>query len=441
MATRQLLYVRPPSMTSALQTDALGQDWEVHACGKIAQARDLSEDDHFPVGLVLLDGWDSESQQALEELLLEQSDMRWVALVSEGTLDQNDVRHLVSQGFYDFHTLPPDMGRLRMTLGHAYGMATLSSTMAEDKHHYGMVGESPVMQQLYRTIGKAALVNAPVLVQGESGTGKELAALAIHQLSARAEYPFIAVNCAALPGNLIQSELFGHERGAFTGATQRKIGKIEMAASGSIFLDEIGDVPMDLQVNLLRFLQDRRIERVGGTESISVDVRVIAATHVDLQRAVDQGRFREDLFYRLNVLRLDVPPLRARTGDVELLAKHTFNEFRSERHPRIRGFSRGALRAMNAYLWPGNVRELINRVRHAMVMSEEPMISAASLGLEQLPKGKADLTLDKARDVAERSVVESTLRRARQNVSEAARQLGISRVTMYRLMTKYGLRS
>jgi len=249
--------------------------------------------------------------------------------------------------------------------------------------------------------------------------------------------PFIAVNCGALPTNLIQSELFGHEKGAFTGAHQRKIGRIESAAGGTLFLDEIGDLALDLQVNLLRFLQEKTIERVGGTEKIHVDVRVIAATHVDLERAVKEGRFREDLYYRLNVLHLNVPSLREREQDIELLARFFFDKFAKEKNRNVKGFRRDTLQAMNDYEWPGNVRELINRIRRAMVMCDNRLITTADLGLERRLSQRRLTTLDEARTRAEKEAIQYSLRFNRNNVSQAARQLGVSRVTLYRLMEKY----
>jgi DNA-binding NtrC family response regulator len=302
-----------------------------------------------------------------------------------------------------------------------------------------MVGTSPVMQALFRDIRKVGAVDAPVLIQGESGTGKELTALAIHARSRRAGAPFMAVNCGALPANLIQSELFGHEKGAFTGAHQRKIGRIEAAAGGTIFLDEIGDLSLDLQVNLLRFLQAKTIERVGGTQSLQVDVRVIAASHVDLERAVAEGRFREDLYYRLNVLHLRVPALRERESDIELLARFFFEKFAKEKNPQVRGFSQQALQVMNTYAWPGNVRELINRIRRAMVMCENRLIAPGDLGLERRGVKRTIRTLGGARAAAEKEAIRYALQYARNNVSRAARELGISRVMLYRLKQKYGI--
>jgi DNA-binding NtrC family response regulator len=365
-----------------------------------------------------------------------------VGLVERNLLEDAFTQRLIPGCLYDYHTLPVDTERLLGTLGHAFGMAEASRRLrgihTVHVNGYRMIGTSPAMQRVYRDIEKIAKVDAPVMVTGESGTGKELAALAIHKQSDRADGPFVAVNCAALPAELIQSELFGHEKGAFTGAHKRRVGRIEAAHGGTIFLDEIGDVPLDQQVNLLRFLQEKTIERVGGTETIPVDVRVITATHVDLQNAIAQGRFREDLFFRLNVLTLEMPPLRKRQGDVEVLAQYYFDQFANERGSRVRGFSRAALEFMNAYAWPGNVRELMNRVRRAIVMCDRRLIAPEDLGLEVGDRNRRIMTLAEARAEAERRAIQDCLELTGHNISRAARELGISRVTLYRLMEKYG---
>ena len=302
-----------------------------------------------------------------------------------------------------------------------------------------LVGRSDVMHDLYRAIDKVVRVDAPLLIGGESGTGKELVARAIHGHSTRAGGPFVEVNCGAIPPNLIQSQLFGHERGAFTDAQQRKIGSIEAASGGVLFLDEIGDLPLELQANLLRFLQEKTITRLGSTQRIHVDVRVIAATHVDLSEAVRAGRFREDLFFRLNVLRIRVPPVRERGEDVELLAQSLFHQFAPMRGPQVTGFSSQALKAMRDHSWPGNVRELINRVQHAMVMSENRLLGASDLDLAPPGLPPSSLTLDDARASAERVIVVESLRKNENNISRAARQLGVSRVTLYRLINKFNI--
>jgi DNA-binding NtrC family response regulator len=302
-----------------------------------------------------------------------------------------------------------------------------------------LTGDSPAIRTLSLNIRKFAPVELPLLITGETGTGKEMAARALHQLSARHERPFAAINCGALPANLVQSELFGHERGSFTGATARRIGHFESADGGTVFLDEIGDLPLDAQTNLLRVLQEGTIERIGSCQSIKVDVRVLAATHVDLEKAVSQGRFREDLFYRLNVLRLRMPPLRERNGDIELLAQYFLDTFRESYGTRARAFSAAARKAMNAFAWPGNVRELMNRVQRAAVIADDALITPEDLELSADLPGTDRDSLGSARTSAEREAIVDCLRASAFNISECARRLRVSRVTVYRLCKKHQL--
>jgi DNA-binding NtrC family response regulator len=361
-----------------------------------------------------------------------------VAIVDHDRMREPRLRRFVAQFCFDYHTLPLNLPRLFYSLGHAYGVAIIGDGYDDPHPLDTMVGGSKAMLALFAQIRKVATVDAPVLITGETGTGKELTALAIHEHSARAHKPFVAVNCGSIPEQLIQSELFGHEKGAFTGAHERKIGKIEAAAGGTLFLDEIGDLPLAMQVNLLRFLQEQCFERVGSTQSLQSDVRVIAATHVDLEAATKQGQFREDLYYRLNVLRLQVPALREREGDAPLLAHYFLQHFAHEKNPNIKGISQAALDAINTYSWPGNVRELINRMRRAMVMSDHAQISIEDLGLPA--QDPSSLTrLDKAREKAEREAIIAAIHASGKNISEAARTLDVARVTLYRLMDKYAI--
>jgi DNA-binding NtrC family response regulator len=302
-----------------------------------------------------------------------------------------------------------------------------------------LLGQSSAIQQLRHQIRKVAQVGAPVLIAGESGSGKELTARAVHNHSSRANGPFVAVNCGAIPASLIQSELFGYERGAFTGALRERRGLIESAAGGTLFLDEIGDLPMELQVNLLRFLQEGRINRVGASQSIGVDARIIAASHMDLEHGVKSGQFREDLLYRLNVLPLLVPPLRERKDDLELLSAHFFEVFSQDKNPRLTGFNKRAINAIRAYDWPGNVRELINRIRRAMVMSDGRLITPSDMGLSEEALARTGEALEDARIRAERDAIADCLQCSGNNISRAARDLGISRMTLYRLMVKHGV--
>ncbi len=408
-------------------------------------AQGLIESHRFRVGLVEFDSVSGAMPMFYTpELLNSNGSIEWVGVLPKHAIGTDPVSRLIRDYFFDFHTMPIDVGRLTATLGHAYGMACVKNSVQKEADvcptEYEMVGTSTAMQALFHDIRKIAATDVAVLIAGESGTGKELAANAIHKRSRRSSEPFVVINCGSLPSSLIQSELFGYEKGAFTGANQRHIGLIETAVGGTIFLDEIGDLPLDLQTNLLRFLQEGTINRVGGTEHIPVDVRVIAATHIDLEKAVAEGRLREDLYYRLNVLNLTVPPLRERGEDVELLARFLFQRFASEMRGTVKDFSREALRCMNQHTWPGNVRELINRVRRAVVMCENHLITPKDLGLERRSAHRANggsfLTLEQVVEQAKRGAIQAALKRNHKNVAQAAQELGISRVTFYRLMDK-----
>src|ERR1700754_3641087 len=279
-----------------------------------------------------------------------------------------------------------------------------------------MVGSCDAMLALFRSIRKVAMTDAPVFISGESGTGRDRPAVAIHERSARRNAPFVPINCGAIPPHLLQSELFGYERGAFTGANQRKIGRVEAANGGTLFLDEIGDLPLESQASLLRFLQERKVERLGGHGSIEVDVRIISATHVDMNTAMIEGRFRSDLYHRLCVLQIDEPPLRARGKDIELLARHMLERFRKDASRRLRGFAPDAIAALHNYSWPGNVRELINRVRRAIVMAESKLISADDLDLAQFTEQQT-MSLSQAREAAEKRAIEAALLRHRHRLN------------------------
>ncbi|MGH8083433.1 MAG: sigma-54 interaction domain-containing protein, partial [Lysobacter sp.] len=330
-------------------------------------------------------------------------------------------------------------------IGHAHGMAALAcgagaADVLNSGGVDGMIGESEPIRALCRSLHKAAATDAPVFIGGETGTGKELAAMALHRQSRRSRQPFIAINCGAIAPGLVQAELFGYERGAFSGAQQRKLGRIEAAHGGTLFLDEIGDLPPDAQASLLRFLEQGSIERLGGHEPTPIDVRIVCASHRDLDQTVADGRFRADLYHRLCVLRLQQPPLRERGGDIELLADHALQRYAQETSRGIKGFSPCARQAMHRHPWPGNVRELINRVRQAVVMAEGRYITAADLHIDDAADG-VPITLEEARDLATREAIERALHRNRRRLGESARELGVSRVTLYRLMQRLGMRS
>lgn len=445
MESRGVVIIGLSHFSSLLGTELKGLDgWEIHPAHEIDEARNLIRRHKLRVGLLKLTReYVDEYQHQIEDLLRATPLVEWIGVTEREFLEEASERGLIPGYLHDFHTLPLDPGRLLHSLGHAHGMALArertGSATETPGGRYGMIGVSPVMQSVFRDIEKVAAVDAPVLLNGESGTGKELAARAIHKLSARSDAPLLAVNCGAIAPELIQSELFGHEKGSFTGAYKRKVGRLEAAHGGTLFLDEVADLPLNLQVNLLRFLQEGTIERVGSTEPIRVDVRVIAATHQNLNVAVQEGRFREDLFYRLNVLQLEMPPLRARKADIEPLARHFFEGLAHQRNHNVRGFSQAALDAMMAHSWPGNVRELINRVCRGAVMCEHRQITPNALGLRALDASAATPTLVDARNAAERQAIQEALQNSNYNVSEAARRLGVARATLYRLVEKYDL--
>ncbi len=442
---RKLLILSTGAIEEALLQKIAAADWEVYWAQESVMARTLLTEHSFEVGLAILFSCEPErSVQWLVDLVLARRKTQWVVALSRQCLDRKLLSGVITERCYDYHTLPVEPARLVVTLGHAYGMVALTEStlrqQRETESQYGLIGNSSVMQTLFRGIQKAAEVDVPVLITGESGTGKEQAARAIHEYSARAVSPFVAMNCAALPANLIQSELFGHEKGAFTGASERRIGHLESANGGTLFLDEIGDLAPELQANLLRFLEEKKIRRLGSTKPIPVNVRVIAATNTHLEQAVRDGRFREDLYYRLNVLHLRAPALRERKSDVELLAKHFFTKFAAETRTSAKGLSRDALEVINRYDWPGNVRELMNRVRRAVLLSEGPYVTPDDLELERRSLGRGFVTLDEARMAADRETIQSTLLRTRFNIARAAQELGVSRMTLYRLMEKYDIR-
>jgi DNA-binding NtrC family response regulator len=322
-----------------------------------------------------------------------------------------------------------------------------------------IVGQSKAIRQVLEQLERFAWTDEPILITGESGTGKELIAHAVHNNSSRRDGPFVAVNCAAIPGTLVASELFGHEKGAFTGATGRSRGQIEHAHGGTLFLDEIGDMPIDMQPHLLRFLQERRIMRVGGREQIDVDVRIVAATNVDLPRAIGEGRFREDLYYRLNMLALEIPPLRERPDDIPVLAEAFLREATTRFRRPVVGFAPESLAALQAHAWPGNVRELIAVVRRAVIVSDLPVIGPESLmGLRDAAEKaeKTDIVLPNGMPAPviipvqpagrpipgsdeERAMLLDTLRGTQENVTQTARELGVSRVTLYRMLRRHDI--
>ncbi len=368
-------------------------------------------------------------------------------IVCTGHGERQHAIRAVSYGAYDFLTKPLDLDLLKSLLQQACRIAELEQERrtlppeAEDEIKE-MIGTSGGIRRVFAVIRKVAASDIPVLVIGESGTGKELTAKAIHERSLRKGGPFVTINCGAIPDALLEAELFGHERGAFTGAVQQRKGKVEYAQGGTLFLDEIGELPPALQVKLLRFLQDHTIERVGGRQQIQVDARIIAATNVDLQEAISRGEFREDLYYRLSVVTIHLPPVREREKDVLLMATAFLERLNERTQKRVLGFSKEAIAAIQAYQWPGNVRELSNKIRRAVVMAEGLYLGPEDLDLPFPPGDKAPerLSLKEARHRLELDLLVQALTLHRGNLSRAAEELGISRPTLYELLRKYGLR-
>lgn len=439
---RNLVCVSIPEGESTAFREKLSPTWNITTAGDPASAHASMRCTRMHVGVLWVEDTSTVDVDEFASLLRGHRGMQWIGVFPAGIGNHPAWRELIVDSLVDFHTMPVDLSRLTTTIGHTYGMARLldqTKSPPATAVREGIVGNSPAMSKLQRDLRKVATVDAPVLILGESGSGKELTAQQLHRYSPRAGGPFVPVNCGAIPAALIQSELFGYERGAFTGAAQSRQGMFESAAGGTLFLDEIADLSLELQTNLLRFLQERTINRVGSTQSIRVDVRIIAATNVDLEEAVRKGRFREDLFYRLNVLLLTVPPLRDRREDIVSLAQHFFAKFEAEKNARLLGFSTAAVNAMETHAWPGNVRELINRVRRAMVMAEGRLIRINDLGLERHGEARAPEELGPVRINAERLAILSGLHRTHRNISQTARDLGISRMTLYRLMAKHDI--
>jgi two-component system, NtrC family, response regulator len=369
-------------------------------------------------------------------------------IVVTGNDDNENAVKAVGMGAYDFYQKPIDPDILGLIVSRAYNLYQLEQQnrklqqRAVSSPLEGVIASSPQMLKVCRTVEKLAPTDVTTLLLGESGTGKEIIARAIHSLSPRAEKPFIAINSAAIPENLLESELFGYEKGAYTWANKQTKGKIEFANGGTFFLDEVGDLPAALQAKMLRFLQERVIERVGGREEIPIDVRVICATHQDLSRLIQEGIFREDLYYRISEISIEIPSLRERDGDSLLMARVFLDRFNQQLKKNFKGFTADALAAIENYSWPGNVRELENKVKRAVIMAEGQHISADDLELGGSSEGANDVVMDlrQVRESAERLAIQRALTMCKDNVSQAADLLGVSRPTLYDLMTRYGLK-
>ena len=369
-----------------------------------------------------------------------------------GNSERENALKAMQIGAYDFYPKPPVLSELKIIISRAAHVAALEeenrklqqTIEAQSSEAHGMLGQCPDMQAVFATIKKVAPSDVSIFITGENGTGKELVAQAIHAASLRKKEPFVAINCGAIPENLLESELFGHERGAFTGAHATVKGKVQYAGGGTLFLDEIGELPVNLQVKLLRFLQEGVIQRVGGRVDIPVDTRTVCATNVNIPQAIKEGRFREDLFYRISVISIHLPPLRERGDDILLLANYFLKLYSSEHKKRAHRFSSAAIHYLKNYEWPGNVRELRNQVQRAIIMTDASSIEPHDLGCdteqsEQSEKERPVTTLREARDQVERELLKDALDRQSGNIAKAAEELGISRPTFYDLLKKHGL--
>ena len=449
----------------------LGKEYRILLAESVDEALKLFEQ-HAPKVVTLdlglppdIDGA-SEGLRCLQQMLQKRPTGKIIVL--SGNENHANALTAVDMGAYDYYHKPIDLDELKIILSRAFHVAgleeenrRLQASAGQDKEHgySGIFGQCLPMQQVFAMIKKVASIDVPILILGESGTGKEVVARAIHNRGIRKDGNVIAINCGAIPENLLESELFGHEKGAFTGAQSRVLGKVEYADRGTLFLDEIGEMSPLLQVKLLRFLQEKVIQRVGGREDVPVDTRIVAATNVDIQESIKDGKFREDLYYRIGVITIELPPLRERGKDIELLANIFLRRFGQEFGQKVRGYSTAALKCLNEYDWPGNVRELENKIKRAVVLAESPIIEAYDLGFEEKPEvlepgvddiseansdnikgfSFAGMTLKNARRQVEQVLLQQALERSQGSIIKAAEELGVSRPTFYDLLKKHGL--
>jgi two-component system NtrC family response regulator len=390
----------------------------------------------------------TEGFAVLDEIMALKPDTKVVVASGHGA--RESALTAIERGAYDFYQKPVDIEQLGLIVRRALNLhrieaenRTLAERAGEGNRVLGsLITAAPEMVRVARTIERVANTNASVMLLGASGTGKELLARGLHDASDRKGGNFVAINCAAIPENLLESELFGHEKGAFTGAIKMTEGKIEQASGGTLFLDEVGDIPLALQVKLLRFIQERQIERIGGRSAIAVDTRIVCATHQDLEAMIADGRFREDLFYRLAEIVVKIPGLAERAGDAVLLAKAFLNRFAAEMNPQVKGFAPDALAAIDGWPWPGNVRELENRVKRAVIMADGKLISTEDLDLDDAEGNEPEaLNIKTAREQSDRKVIRHALARTEGNISSTAKLLGISRPTLYDLLKQYDLQT
>ena len=425
----------------------LGDEYEVFTAGTVDEARRVLRENRPSV--VALDvalsgapgGTSTEGLELLDEIL-DRHPATKVVMVTADDRRENALA-AIRRGATDWYAKPIQLDELKGIVRRALHIRAIEMSNADGvpagrRRYHRLVGESEAMRRVFVLVQRVAGTDANVLVTGENGTGKELVAHAIHEASERRSGPFVPINCGAIPEQLLESELFGHERGAFTDAHRMREGKLELAAGGTVFLDEIGELPTQLQVKILRFLQDKVIERVGGREPRRVDARVVAATNRDLKAMMAEGRFREDLFYRLSVVSIVVPPLRERGDDLRLLAEYFLDYYARHHKRRIKGFTQSALRAIQAHAWPGNVRELENRIQRAIILAHDAYIRPEDLELAERAEDDAQ-SLQEVRDVAERRLLVNALTRNAGNITRAAREVKVSRPTFHDLLKKHGL--
>jgi two-component system NtrC family response regulator len=444
----KLLIVEDDSAVATPMKWVLSQDYEILLAEDRVTAMDVFKRETpsvvtLDLGLPPSPSEVKEGFAALAEMLSHDGFAKIIVITGQGEKDH--ALKAIGQGAYDFFCKPIQIDELKVVLQRAFYVSQLERENREyqlqsnGEPFAAMLGASPQIEEVFASIRKVATTEVPVLITGESGTGKELVAKAIHQLSTRKTSPFVVINCSAIPETLLESELFGHEKGAFTGAHIQRKGRFETAQGGSLFLDEIGELSLSLQVKLLRFLQEQLIERVGGREGIFVDVRIMAATNRDLKEGIKGGRFREDLYYRLGVVTIALPPLREREGDIMLLATSLLHRYSTENKKKISGFTPQAIRALETYHWPGNVRELENRIKRGVIMAEGSRITPQDLELVSEYARYEGNGLREAREGFERDFILRVLSRNKGNITKAAEELRIYRSTLYELMEKLGI--
>ncbi|WP_321392622.1 PEP-CTERM-box response regulator transcription factor [Emcibacter sp.] len=424
------------------------EDYDVEIAGNRKEALDIVDRDKpavvtLDLGLPPDEDGTSEGLACLEQILAKAPHTK--VIIASGHGARESALQSVSLGAYDFYQKPVDPDQLGLIVQRAFRLYDLEeenrklAAGQQPSRLNNVITASDSMNKVCNIVERVAPTNVTVMLLGASGTGKELLARALHDLSDRKDKAFVAINCAAIPENLLESELFGYEKGAFTGAVKQTIGKIEVAHGGTLFLDEIGDLPFPLQVKLLRFLQERVIERIGGRKEIPVDVRVVCATHQDLESHITENLFREDLFYRLSEIVINIPCLAERDGDAALLAHNFLNKFNKELKRSIKGYTKEAISVISSYHWPGNVRELENRIKRAVIMSEGSKIDAADLELAVDEMEEELLNLKQIREMADMKAIRKALANANGNVSHAAKLLGVSRPTFYGLIKQYNI--